>query len=372
MRLLTAVFLTGTVWGVAGGPERAPLIEQALDQTMRFRVTDAPVLEAFAALTKETGVNIAVAPETLDLLPYGPDTKVSVVLENLRLREGLAQLLMPLGMAFEPTADGVQVRPTAALLRIGRRATWEELDQLKFARSADWAKLALDAAAMRQHVQFRVAVGDPAATLGSAAARLGAGPGDQVLTLACESLQWTWYPEGDKIVVLTASDQLRRQLEARVSLRLTHRPLIDVLQQLGQQAHVRIEHEPGVIASLPVQTRQNFSLLVEGTTVREALEQVAAATGLGYRVDGTQGAVVFYYPGPASAGNGGPSAAPAPTPSRDPIVAKLTVAAEPGKPQLEVLIRESELSPEALKARSELVRQADEILRLELKDKKGQ
>ncbi len=368
MTLLTAVTMAVVLSGAAEA-DRAPLIEQALDQTMRFRIEEAPVLEAFVALTKETGVDISVLPEVIDLLPYGSDTKVSVVLENLPLREGLSQLLLPLGLTFEVTPWSVIVWAQPALWRIGRRATWDELDQLNFARRTDWAALAGDRVNLRAHVQFRVNVEDPVALLATAVGRIGAGPGDQVLTLACESLGWTWFPEADKIVILPAADEFRRELARPVSLRRTHRPLVEVLQALGQKAHLTIRHEPGVLASLPERTRQNFSLLVEGVTVGEALEQIAAATGLGYRLDGD--AVVFYHPG-SVAPQPAEAATAAPTASRDPYVAKLTIPAEPGKPQVEILIRASELSPDALKARTELIHQADEILRLELPHKTGE
>jgi hypothetical protein len=47
-------------------------------------------------------------------------------------------------------------------------------------------------------------------------------------------------------------------------------------------------------------------------------------------------------------------------------VAKLVLPPQPGGLQLEVLIRESELSPEANEARKRLIKDADEIFVLEL------
>jgi len=80
--------------------------------------------------------------------------------------------------------------------------------------------------------------------------------------------------------------------------------------------------------------------------------------------------VVFYHPGGTAAQ---PSQrAPGETAARDPYVAKLALPARPGEVQVEILIRESELSAEAVEARRQLVRRADEILRLQLKQQQTQ
>ncbi len=366
MKLLTALVGVAAMIGVAT-PEQTQLIEQALDQSTQFAIQDTPVVEAFEALTAETGVTAFIAPEVIDLLPYGRDTRISATFENISLREGMTRFLLPLGLTFEVTGDGARVLPKPELVRIGHRASWAELDQIAFAREADWSALARKPEALRTRIQFRVDVEDPWTPLGSAAARVGAGPGDQVLTLACQSLGWTWFPEGETIVILSAADQIRRQLECPVSMRCTHRPLVEVLQRLARKTHVPIGHEPGVLASLPIATRQNFSLLAEGVTAAEALEQIAAATGLGYRIDSD--AVVFYHPGAVAVQReetGRPK-----TVGRDPYVAKLALPAEPGEVQVEILIRQSELSPEAIEARRRLVQKADEILRLKLPQKTG-
>ncbi|MCP4592387.1 MAG: hypothetical protein GY842_16770 [bacterium] len=359
MTLLTA--LTSAAVLLAGADERAPLIAQALDQPTRFFIEDAPVIEAFEALAGETGVATDIAAEVLELLPYGSDTRISVEFEDIPLREGMTRFLEPLGLTFEVTDRGVRMFPQPVLRRLGRRATWEDLDQIAFVRSIDWsASGGTEDLAGR----FQMHVEDASwPQLHAAAARIGVGPGDEVLTLACKSFGWTWVPAGERVVILSRMDQTRRLLESAVSLRMTHRPLVDVLQQLSRRANVPIRPEPGVLASLPMQTRGNFSLLAEGITVIEALGQITAATGLGYRVD--EDAVVLYHPG-ALVQPAVPSAQP-PRSARDPYVAKLTLPAEPGEIQVDILIRQSELSPEALESRRQLVQQADEILRLNLK-----
>lgn len=379
MNLLSVLLALAAPIGAAA--EQAATLQQALDQVTEFEVEEVPVGKAFQALTDQTGIQFFLAPETLDLLPYGEDTRVSVEFENVPLREGLDQLLLPLGMSFEVasegmrwlpredqpkmleklvTPEGVRVLPKPALVRIGRRPTWEELDTLAFVRGVNWLEKK-DRNALRDRLQFR---GDAFSwsTLALEAQRIGAGPGDEVLSLACESRGWTWFPEGDRIVVLPAREQLRRQLQCGVSFRCTHRSLVEVLQQLARQAHVDIRHEPGVIASLPAQTRDNFSLLLQDVTAAEALDQIAAATGLGYRLD--QNAVVFYHPGAVaseSADSGGAKSF-----AQDPFIAKLVLPAAPGEAQVEILIRKSELSPDAIRARDQLVQKADEILRLQL------
>lgn len=336
-----------------------PLIEEALDQAVQLDIQDTPIEQAFQTVAAETGVIVTVRPEALDLLPYGANTKVDVRMQNIPLREGLVHLTVPLGLRFEVAPRGIEVLPTPALSRLGRRATWDELDTLAWLHGLEFIKDPSTVERLAERLQFQVGgIDDGWAPLADATLRVGAGPGDQVLTLACNSLDWTWYPKGKQIVVLPRIEQVRRQLERAISVRESHRKLIDVLQTIARAAGAPVRAEPGVIASLPVQTRNNFSLYVENKSAGDAFELVAATTGLGYRVDAD--GVVFYHPGQAPPDAQQIAAPPQRRP--DPYVGKLKIEAPDGV-AIELLLHESDLSPETNRLRRKYLERADEIIK---------
>ena len=344
----------------SAGEDLQPLIEAALDQAVQLDIQDTPIEQAFETVAAETGVVVSIAPEALDLLPYGANTKVDARMQSIPLREGLAHLTAPLGLRFEVRAREIEVLPTPALSRIGRRATWDELDTLAWLHGLEFIKAPSAVERLGERLQFQVGdIDDGWAPLANAIGRVGAGPGDQVLTLACNSLDWTWYPRGKQIVVLPKIKQVRRQLERVISVRESHRKLIDVLQSIARAAGVPVRAEPGVIASLPVQTRNNFSLYVENKSAGDAFELVAATTGLGYRVD--PDGVVFYHPGQAPETTGQELTAP-PQRRPDPYVGKLRIEASDGV-VIELLLHESDLSPETNRLRRKYLERADQVIK---------
>ena len=357
---------------LSAADDLGPLIEEALDQAVHLNVTDQTLADAFAGVAEETGITVTIAPETLELLPYGANTKVTARMENISLREGLSQLTDPLGLKFEVRERGLEVVPTAALLRVGKRATWDELDALAELRGLDFTtgEPALETLLSRLQFQFSDVDGWP--PLQAAVMRIGAGPGDEVLTLACDSLGWTWYPTGKHIAILRKTDQIQRQLQVLVSMRESHRKLADVLQQIGAAAGVTVRCEPSAITSLPLTTRQNFSLFVENKTAADALELVAATTGLGYRID--PDAVVFYHPSQPPEQVPQPDEAKAHR-SADPYVGKIILPPAADGTQVELLIRESDLTPDVIELRRRQIERANEAIRealLKIEQQAGQ
>jgi hypothetical protein len=151
-------------------------------------------------------------------------------------------------------------------------------------------------------IQFRdIAAGDRQAnrdTLRRKALAVGDGTAAEVLEQACAEQGWTWYPDGKKIVVLPQTRQVERQLDKRVSLRYTQLNLVEALTDLANRADVLIRFDPGVLATLPPQTTERFSLSIENATVRQALEVIAGETGLSYVIE-PQGLRIAR-PGPSS------------------------------------------------------------------------
>jgi hypothetical protein len=346
------------VWSAAGqASDLQAVLQQALDQSMQLAIKDMRVIDAFETIGRESGVTITIDQECLDLLPYGADTRVNAELRNIPLRQGLAALLAGLGMSFEVRDHVLEVVPQEPLARLGRRATFEELKLLSTLAERRWTP---DGAGgvetFRDRIQFKeVPEKDPWAALVERVERVGAGKASELLNLACKSLGWTWYPSGDQIVITPEAKQVERQLERPVSVRTTRRPMIDALQELGRRAGVRLRVDPQAHAALPISTRQNFNLLVENASGREALDRIAAATGLAWRIDGD--AVTFFQPG-AQPNVPQPTSA---EPMRDPVLFLLAVPGPDGRSTIQIPVRESEVSAELKRFREE---QIDEFNRL--------
>ncbi|HEY3245406.1 MAG TPA: hypothetical protein VGM03_18850 [Phycisphaerae bacterium] len=327
------------------------LVQQALDQPMHVAITDTRVTDAFQTIERESGVKINIDQDCLEMLPYGAETKVNAELRNIPLRQGLGALLASLGMSFEIRDHGLEVVPMPALARLGRRATFDELKVLGTLSDTRWVPGGAGLETFRDRIQFnQVPEKDPWAALLERVQRVGAGKASEVLTLACKSLGWVWYPSGHQIVVMPEAKQVERQLDHMIAVRMLRRPLVEVLQELGRRAGVRIRIEPEAQAALPASTRQNFSLMIENASGRDALDRIAATTGLAWRIDAD--AVVLFQPGgPAS--RTAESAAADRVP--DPVLFLLSVSLPDGRGVVQIPVRESDVSPELRRFRDQKI-----------------
>ena len=321
------------------------LIEQALDESTAITLDDVKLGDAIQIITEQSGVKIVMPPEVMRLVPHGPETLIQrVQIANMSLRQGLTELFSPLGMTFAVGDSYVEIVPKEALLCLGRPPTWTELDVL-LELSATQPGIDHDAlAALRPRIQFRMAVPAAWTLLSEAIGSVGAGRGDEVLTIACANLGWAWFLSDERIVIVPMERQIQRQLQQPVSLRINDRPLIDVLQALGKRVNVDIRSEPGALASLPIYMQRGFTVNVHQLSAEEVLDKIAANTGLGYFIE--PDGVLFYQVGNGRGRNLPGDAPPASVSLSDPYVAKVVVPLGGGK-SIEWLIRQSEL-PEDL------------------------
>lgn len=326
-----------------GQVDMESLIEQALDQVVDFEVTDQPLPEAFEAIAGETGVAMTIAPGALGLLPYGGDTTMTARMHGVRLREGIDKLLQPLGMRYRVVGDHVEVVPSDALKRIGRRATWSELQTLEWLSTLEWKNAGDDVEKLRGRLRFQVDDDGPEQALLAAMRRAGAGSASDVLTSGCQSLEWTWYPWGKQIAVVARTTQVHRSLQRTVTIRAEHRPLAEVLADLTSQSGVKIRFEPGALRSLPRETRRDFSLLLVGATVEQALDVIVGATGLDYHIEAD--GVVMYNGTVRVEGLRAPKKSAA-LRTEDPIVGHVVIPAGDGGAEYRFPIRESDLPPD--------------------------
>ena len=346
----------------AGQLDTRGLVEQALDEPTQIALENIPLGEAIRQIAQQSGVTIIMPLEVMELVPYGAETVVrQVEIANIPLREGLTELLAPLGMVFEVRGGAVVVMPKPALLCLGRAPTWTELDTLGELSAMEPGVREEDLTALRGRVQFQVGTADGWAALSEAIRSVGAGPGDEVLSVACAKIGWVWCLSDRQIVVSSAAHQLRRQLQWPVSLRMNSRSLIDVLTEVGRYAGVTVRAEPGALASLPLHVQKNFSLNVSHMPAEQVFERIAAETGLGYLVE-ADGVLFFKVidarPGEPDTSEGA-SASP---PARDPYVGKVVIELEDGK-TIEWFVRRSELPQDLRDRRAQDLQEAFEAIR---------
>lgn len=330
----------------AASMDQRALIEQALDEPTTLKMSNINLATLLEKIAEQTGVRIDIPPDSAALIAHGLDTPIeNLEIANEPLRTALTQLFAPLGMKTVVRDDRVEIVPHDALRCLGRPPTWEELDLLEQLRGMRPGTDAASRERLRQFVQFQTPQRNAWTILSEALGDVGAGFGDDVLTVACRQLGWTWCLSGTKIVITPLQADVHRRLQDLVSLRVNHRPLFDVLQAVGDRVGVDIRVEPGVLASLPVHVQQNFSVNVHQRSAEQVLEEICAYTGLGYLIE--PDGVLLYQPGMGGEPRAPDTARPAGAPADDPYVAKMVRTLGDGR-SVEWLIRRSEL-PEDLR-----------------------
>lgn len=348
-------------WALVAAAGAAPvldtraLIEKALDESTAIRLVDVRLGDAIKIVTEQTGVRIIMASEVMDLVPQGADTFIKEVdIANITLREGLTRLFSPLGMKFSVEDDHVAVVPKEPLLVLGRAPTWEELETLSWLSTISPGLDGDALAVLQSRTQFQAPVPDAWKLLAGAIGDVGAGTGDEVLTVACRALGWGWTLADRWVVVAPLEQHILQRLQQRISIRMRNRTLHEVMTAVGDAVNVRVRVEPGVLVTLPPQVQKNFSLDIHQQRAEQALDEIAAYTGLGYLISPT--GVLFFQPtGPGGAPAGSLPEATGQASQQitlsDPYVAKMVVEIEDGK-YVEWLIRLSEL-PEDLRGMRE-------------------
>src|SRR5438094_601344 len=92
----------------------------------------------------------------------------------------------------------------------------------------------------------------------------------------------TWYPWEKSIVVLPKEEQIRNLLNKTISVRYEAVDVTQVLSELSQRSGVDFVYEPGAIQRVPAQYRTIPKLVLIEVPIKQALESLAAFTGLGY------------------------------------------------------------------------------------------
>jgi hypothetical protein len=271
------------------------LINEALDKIYPLDLnTTLPI--AMKAIGEQTGVRIDATSAVWDLLPWGDQTTITAKIEGKTLRDALDAIARKLGLVVVLKEESVELQPMPALARVGRRSTVQELGALDLLASTP-ANFSSDRVSVRQlldavdqklvDLKSQYAIENRAGDAARADQQISV-PKNATLMDALESLdketRATWYPWGKSIEVVSKEDQIRNQLSKTISIRYNGVDVSQVLAELSQRAGIDFTIEPGAIQRIPTEFR-TIRLVLDNATIKQALENLAGFTGLGYAVN---------------------------------------------------------------------------------------
>lgn len=321
-------------------------------------IASQPLATVLEMLGERAGVRFSVDEDTYALLPWGRETRLaSLELKGATLRQALEEIIRPLGLVYRVRERSIAIEPSEPLERMNRRATWNDLKLIASMQSTPYSAEAFDKLTVQYRITSKV---NAPQLLKTQLKRAGSGSLCDVLTTAANALGWTWFTDEDHIVVLSSEAFIAHNLARTVTLRYKDMGLAHILLDLATKADVPLSIEPGLMQKLPPSTAQSYSLFVQETSVRQALELICAETGLEYQVR-RDGLFVTLPPATAARAGAAPRAA-----RGDPYAARILVPAKSGGFSYEILIRESELPDDVREYRSQMISEMVERMRQDM------
>ncbi|MCG8409318.1 MAG: hypothetical protein MI923_29285 [Phycisphaerales bacterium] len=319
------------------------LLDQALKkQTIR----GSAVPDVLATMCGQVGLKISMDAWSANLLPSGAGTRINDidVPEGTPLRSLLSQILFRLGMTYEIGDDGLVVVATQPLRRINRRATWDELKLLHRCFDLEYSSENFKDFKLQYKITSKV---DAPALLRNQLSKAGRGSVAEVLEVAASALGWVWYPDGDHIRFRSYHAQVANYLSRQISARYENQPLARILIDLANKAETPINFEPGMMLKLPPSTANGYTLLLQRTSIRQALELISAETGLTWKIrrDGLHVGLSDLVAGAEGAARR----------RNSPYVGKISVPSADGTYTFDILIRGDELPEDLLEHRRQLI-----------------
>lgn len=349
-----AVVLALAVTPLLAAQQVRDLVEAALDQkiTDRIEIAEQPVRAALAELKTATGLRFVLDERAVEWMPYGEETRISIVMEDISVRRAVGRIFASLGLTLHVVDDKVVVVPAPVLERLRRRLSVDEVGLLRKLAERRWGALKPGEVA----VDFRVpADEDPRVLLEQSLEAVGGRDALEQLEAATSRLGWLWTPEGSGIMIYSLSATIEERLDRPLDMYFRRMPLDRLLLELGRMIDITVHFEPGALQRVDARERQ-VDLVQRGMTTRQVLELIAGNTGLWYEV--TEDGIVLG--GPVGADGGG--AAP-----RTPRVAAiLRIPIGDDGTTIDFLIREDELPPEFIAFRDRKMPEIIEILRQRL------
>ncbi|HEX8322344.1 MAG TPA: hypothetical protein VF595_00400 [Tepidisphaeraceae bacterium] len=267
------------------------LINEALDKLIDLNL-DTTLPQALQTIEEKTAVPIRASSTVYDILPWGDQTKLTAKISNQTLRQALTAITAKLGLRFIVGDQAVELHPMPALTRLARRCTVDELTALDVLASLPYPdtkalvtmeKLSTDidsglAAAKTNYViDGRVTedVGKQTVRLPRGASYLSA------LEEMHRQTRATWYPSGRTVVVVQKEQLVQNLLSRPITVRFNGVDVAQVLTELARLSGVEFSIEPGAVQRVAPESRV-IKLELENASTRQAMESIAAFTGLHY------------------------------------------------------------------------------------------
>jgi hypothetical protein len=340
----------------AADPAAEIELQRSLDAPIEsLELSNIELPKVFDDLAAKGKIKLQVDPTCYDLLPYGNTTKVSATFRQSKLRDAIDEILKHVGLEKTVSGDKVLILPTAPLLRIGRRATWDELNILATARVEQLPALTngnllqgLRTVLSMDTLQLRDAL--PAGPEHDAAI-------EQVrkqlpteawkaLDIYAQSTGQIWFVSENTIEVMTQRQWIQRQLDRRIEIKKTNRPLVECVSELAHLSGIHFTPDPGLYALYP-----QVTLNSTGGTVREILDTLRGVIGINYEIrdDSILLKKMTTDTTPAAA-------------RTDPILGQIAIPLSGGG-EINVFFRESQLPPEVADAIKKQVADSIEKIR---------
>ncbi|MCK4340485.1 MAG: hypothetical protein KAY37_02025 [Phycisphaerae bacterium] len=327
--LLAALALTATL----RAQDMRDLVGAALDQkiTARIEISERPIREALHEVEKTTGLRFVLHETAIEWMPYGDQTRIAIVMEDISVRRALGRIFDGLGLSLRVVDDKVLVEPAPVLDRLGRRLTVDEVELLQKLAGKPWSAFGPGEIAVSFAMPPEPGLRDMLdqalreAPVGNALAQLDA---------VMPRLGWLWIPTDNKVIIYSRSEDIQQRLDRPLNFHLRRVPLDEVLIYLGQVIDITIHFEPGALQRVAARDRE-VDLIRRGMSVRQVLELLVGRTGLWYEVV-EDGIMVGAVPPEGE-----------PTGEHQPrVVAILRIPVGDDGTTIDFLLREDELPPE--------------------------
>jgi hypothetical protein len=280
---------------LASAQNTSALINEQLDKLASLNLNGV-LPQVVQSIQHDTGVPIEVSPAVYDLLPWGDQTNITAKIENQTLRQALDAITQKLGLTYVLKEEFLELEPVPALVRLGRRATVQELGALDLLASNP-----LNLSGDRTTVHALIDALDQRLVDLKTEFAIENRPGDTVvqdqtifvprnatlmdgLEALVKQTRATWYPWGKSIVIVPKEEQIHNQLEKTITVHYPGTDVSQVLTELSQKADVPFEIEPGAIQRIVPEFRK-IRLDLYDASITKALEAIAGFTGLGYVVN---------------------------------------------------------------------------------------
>ena len=327
-------------------------LQRALDTPLEnLKLDKVELSKAFEDIAAEGKVALQVDPACYDLLPYGATTKVSATFRQSKLRDSLDEILRPLALDKSISGATIIISPTPPLARVGRRATWEELNVLQKARTEILPQLN----DIRWTTDLRPILGVDSLTVENALPP--GGPNDAALDQVKRQLPSTvwkaldtytaatgqvWFVNGNALKIMSSRQWIEQQLGKPVEIHKTNRPLAEITSELSHLSGIHFSPDPGLYAAFP-----SVTLNSTNGTVRQVLDTLKGTIGITW--DTHDDAIAI----------GQAKSQPTTQPRLDAIVGQIIVPISAGN-SFTMFVRESDLPAELAELRKRKIHEAVE------------